>query len=36
MKRLHVVDVIKKLYAKQKLASSGLLDHLASLKKAKN
>lgn len=28
-------DIRKKLYAQQKLASSGLLDHLASLKKAK-
>lgn len=28
-------DIRKKLYAKQKLASSGLLDHLASLEKAK-
>lgn len=28
-------DIRKKLYARQKLASSGLLDHLASLKKAK-
>ena len=28
-------DIRKKLYARQILASSGLLDHLASLKKAK-